>query len=150
MTTAQISALWVPIASNVVGLRAQYAWDTTAAPDMIVDAYCRSRLTTTAAVCPTPDDGMTGTATVPNVGCDWTRIGALRLALVARSPERGGANVNVSEATIDLWPTSTVAGVPTTTKPVFAVGNRADRYRVFETTVPIRNIIWHGAQASCT
>lgn len=150
MTVAQLNALWVPIASNVVGLRAQYGWDTSSPPDMIADAYCRSQLTTAAAACPVPDDGMTGAAGVPNTRCDWTRIGALRLALVARSPERGGANVNVSDATIDLWPTSNVAGVPTTTKPVFAVANRADRYRVFETTVPIRNIIWHGAQASCT
>jgi type IV pilus assembly protein PilW len=146
MTAAAISALWVPIASNIVGLRAQYGWDTSGVADMNVDAYCRSRLTPASANCPAPDTG----ATVPNTSCDWTRIGTLRVALVARSPERGTPGVNVSDATIRVWPDSAVAGTPTTIGPVFAVANRADRHRAFETTVPIRNIIWHGAQASCT
>lgn len=142
MTAAQISALWVPIASNVVGLSAQYGWDATQPADMAADIYCRSR-PTDANTCP-------AAVTVPNMACDWTRIASLRLALVTRSPERGTPGVNVSDATIKLWPDSAAGVTPSTSGPVFTVANRADRFRVFETTVPVRNTIWLGAQASCT
>ena len=136
-------AVWVPIANNVVGMRAQYGWDTSAPPNMTVDAFCRSRLTSAAPACPTPDPG----TVVPNSACDWTRVAAIRLALVVRSAERGDGNTVVSPANITLWPDSAVA--PTTTGPVFAVPSRNYRYKVFQSDIPIRNVIWHGAEASC-
>lgn len=147
MTVAQRDALWVPIASNVVGLRAQYGWDLSAVPDMRVDAYCRSRLTTAAPNCPSPDLG----ATVPNLACDWSRIATLRLALVMRSAEIATDGANVTDATLTLWPTVTAnaSGIPLTEGPVFAVPSQRYRYRVFETIAPIRNVIWMGGQASC-
>jgi type IV pilus assembly protein PilW len=144
MTPAQLNALWVPIASNVVGLRAQYGWDTSSAADMHVDAYCRSRLTTASAVCPAPDVG----ATIPNTACDWTRIVTLRLALVTRNAEMASGGVNASDATLTLWPDS--AATPTTTGPTFSVPSQQYRYKVFQSTTPIRNVIWLGAQSSCT
>lgn len=151
LTVAQRNVLWVPIASNVVGLRAQYGWDTTAAADMRVDAYCRSRLTPGAANCPTPDDGMTGAATVPSTACDFTRITSLRVALVTQGAELARDTTNPTAATINLWPTISGAAVaaPVTVGPAFAVPSQRYRYKVFNTTVPIRNVIWFGGQSSC-
>ena len=151
MTASAINDLWVPISSNTVGLRAQYGWDTTGVSDMHVDTYCRSRLTTAASTCPTIDDGRTSPATTPNTRCDWTRIATLRLALVTRSAEKSLGGTNVSDATIRLWPnvSGTTSG-PTTTAPEFSVPSRQYRYKVFQSTVPIRNTIWFGAQSSCT
>lgn len=141
------AAVWVPIASNIVGLRAQYGWDTTATPDMRVDAYCRSRLTVAAPNCPVPDAG----ATAPNTACDWSRIATLRLALVSRSAEIARDGVNVSDATITLWPTvvANLSNVPLTTGPVFTVPSQRYRYKVLETIVPLRNVVWLGGQSGC-
>lgn len=155
LTAAQQSALWVPIAANVSALRAQYGWDTSAVVDKIVDTYCRSRLSTTTTNCPAPDDGLTAPATVPNVACDWTRMASLRIALVTRSAERASESAQPSPATIQLWPTvaaGAVAGitaVPVTSGPVFTVPDRWYRYKVFTTTVPIRNTNWSGVETSC-
>lgn len=150
MTPADRANLWVPIASNVVGLRAQYGWDTTAAADMRVDAYCRSRLSAAASVCPDPDTG----APIPSTACELSRLVTLRLALVLRSAEIATDGTNVSPATITLWPSVSpdAAGVsvaPATNAPVFDVPSQRYRYKVFQTIVPIRNVIWLGGQASC-
>ncbi|SDH10116.1 PilW family protein [Propionivibrio dicarboxylicus] len=141
------TTVWVPIASNIVGLRAQYGWDTTATPDMHVDAYCRSHLTVAAPTCPSPDAG----ATVPSIACDWTRIATLRVALVSRSAEIARDGANVSPATITLWPSvvANVSGVPLTAGPVFTVPSQRYRYKVFETIVPVRNVVWLGGQSGC-
>lgn len=159
MASTARDALWVPIAANVVGLRAQYGWDITGAPDMGVDAYCRSRpksdgtawsaITNSSAspACPATDNG----TTLPNVPCDWTRIVTFRFALVARSEERASEGINVSSATIALWPSSDPASTgPTSVGPQFSVPSQQFRYKVFQSTVPFRNVIWHGAQSSCT
>lgn len=154
MTASAINALWVPISSNVIGLRAQYGWDTSTTPDMRVETYCRSRLTTASPTCPATDDGMTSPATTPSTACDWTRIVTLRVALVARNAEKAASTTNVSDATITLWPNvSLISGTnvgPTTVGPVFPVPSRQYRYKTFQSTVPIRNVIWFGAQSSCT
>lgn len=148
MTPAAINALWVPIASNVVGLRAQYGWDTSATADMQVDAYCRSHLTAAVSTCPDPDGSYATPATTPDSACDWTRILTLRLALVSRSADKNPGTINVSDAAIKLWPDDTTG--PATTGPSFAVPDRQYRYKVFQSTVPLRNVIWLGAQSSCT
>lgn len=155
LSAAQLAALWVPIASNTVAIRAQYGWDTSATADMRVETYCRSRLSTTTTNCPVPDDGLTAPATVPNTACDWTRMASLRVALITRSAEKAPGNTTVSPATIQTWPTvaaGTISGtatIPATQAPVFTVPDRQYRYKVFSTITPIRNAIWHGSEASC-
>lgn len=148
MTPAARNALWTPIAGNIVGMRAQYGWDTSTPADMRVDAYCRSHLTPTSPVCPDPDGSSTTPATTPNAACDWTRILTLRLALVSQSADKNPGTVNVTDASIKLWPDDTAG--PATTGPSFAVPNRQYRYKTFQSTVPLRNVIWLGAQSSCT
>ncbi len=113
--------IWVPIASNVVALRAQYGVDNSAPMDAQVDVYNQ---------------------TTPTTACGWRRISAARLALVARAIQYEKASVTTTAPT---W-----AG--TATHAISLSGN-ADwqhyRYRVFETTVPARNMNWLGVQAGC-
>lgn len=148
------SAVWVPIAGNVVSLRAQYGQDiTNHAPsivspktglmDGIVDIYSQT------------SPGNTGVATD---ACGWLRTPSIRLALVARNSQFEKTAVT---ATAPLWEGSTA----TNNDPVWVAsgggttGASANpinltkypngtanpnwqnyRYKVFQTTVPIRNI----------
>ncbi len=115
-------AVWTPIGSRVVSLRAQYGRDTTAAPmDAIVDVFDQA---------------------TPNTACGWARVFALRVVLVARSAQFDKAVVTRSAPT---WSGS--AAQPVTLSGI------ADwqhyRYKSYETTVPLRNMVWQGAQPGC-
>lgn len=115
---------WRPIAANVVSLRAQYAKDTTA-PDMdgVVD-----------------DDGFDQVR--PATACEWARVFGVRLALVARNAQYDKEVVTTAAPT---WAGS--EDVP------IDLSGLADwqhyRYKVLETTIPIRNMAWKGAQPGC-
>ncbi|WP_162932686.1 PilW family protein [Solimonas sp. K1W22B-7] len=114
-------SIWVPIASNIVALRAQYGADTSAPMDSFVDAYNQ---------------------TTPTTACGWRRISASRVAVVARSIQFEKTNVTT---VVPTW-----AG--TGTNDIILSGNpdwQRHRYRVFETTVPARNMAWLGVQAGC-
>lgn len=128
--------VWVPIAGNIVSLKAQYGRDTSAPMDAIVDVY----------------DQTTPLAASTSLACDWTRISAIRIALVAR----GNSSTAVT-TTAPVWDgtTAVAAAAP-------LPGNVADpidlsalstwqnyRYRVFQTTVPIRNMTMKGAVTGC-
>lgn len=134
------SAIWVPIGSNIVSMRAQYGRDTTVLPapatvtmDGIVDIYDQTSpaLQTTNNVAPTP-----------TTGCGWARISAIRLVLVARSGQYEKTQVT---AAAPAW-------LGTAATPIDLSGY-ADwqnyRYKIFQTVVPIRNIAWLGAQTGC-
>lgn len=146
------NATWIPVAGNIVGLRAQYGWDTSAPADMTPDTYCRSRLDSATTTCPTNDNDSPATSVTPPGGtapgtpgnCDFTRAVSVRLALVARSdnPE----TTNVSNSTISLWPSMTS---PVATAANFTVPSQKYRYKVFQTIIPLRNILWLGPQSSC-
>lgn len=142
--------VWQPIVGDVVALVAQYGWDTSAPTDMIADTFCKSRLVAGGA-CPAADSGMpaagsTGLGlTQAQRACDWTRIPAMRVALVARSGQY--EKEEVSPATLKVWPDSAVA--PSTTGPEWTVTDRHYRYRAAYSTVALRNMIWLGAQPSC-
>lgn len=114
------SAVWVPIANNVVSLRAEYGSDTTA-PNMdgIVDVYNQ---------------------TTPATYCGWARTPAIRLALVARSEQFEKTAVTTAAPT---W-TGTAAIVLTAN-----TSWQNFRYKVFETSVPMRNIAWMGVITGC-
>lgn len=78
---------------------------------------------------------------VSPAAADILRIRAIRLAVVARSPQY--EKDIVSPATLALWP----AGDPGDSTPVMALTDeqRHYRYKVFHTIVPLRNVIWGGA-----
>jgi type IV pilus assembly protein PilW len=119
-------AIWVPIAENIVSMKAEYGRDTAAAGAMdgIVDAFDRATPTT---------------ASLPSFQCAWARISAVRIALVAR----GGSGAATSTA--PTW-----AGSATNPVDLSAVVNwQSYRYKIFQTVVPIRNISMQGAVAGC-
>jgi type IV pilus assembly protein PilW len=121
------SAAWVPIANNIVSLRAQYGRDTTVAADGI-DTWDQ-----TTPQQPTP-------ANQEKFACLWARASALRIAVVARNSQVDKGTVT---AQAPVWEGSGGAAIDLTA--------RADwqnyRYKVFETVVPLRNLGW---MATCT
>jgi type IV pilus assembly protein PilW len=151
--------IWVPIATNVLSLRAQYGRDTaTAGMDGIVDVWNQTIPATTTPI---------STVAAKNIGaCALARILAIRLVLVARSSQ--------PEKTTD-WPLLTTHVTPTA--PVWA-GNDAVataidsaaatavaislpdpdpswptwqdfRYKVFQSVVPLRNMTSQGVLEEC-
>ena len=149
---------WVPIANNVVSLRAQYgrdvnnntpAWTQAAIdgvinaapnaphppPNYIVDTYDQTTPTAGAAVHPSP--------------CGWARIPAVRLALTVRNAQYEKEVVTAAEPT---WEGSATLPIDVSKQPDGLLANpdwQNYRYKVFQTTVPLRNVAWMGVQAGC-
>lgn len=137
------TSVWVPVASDVVALVAQYGIDTSApAMDMTADVYCKTRVTA-GNTCPNPDTGLTAPGNMSLLqrdrACDWARIPSVKIALVSRSGQY--EKDEVSPATLKLWPDSLVA--PTTTGPDWAVPDKHYRYRVTHSAIALRNVIWN-------
>lgn len=114
--------VWVPVGSHIVSLRAQYGRDTTVPTmDAVVDVFDQ---------------------TAPTTACAWMRVSALRLAVVARSPQQEREAVTAAAPT---WAGSADAPIE--------LGGLADwqqfRYRSFETTVPLRNMTWLQGTPGC-
>jgi type IV pilus assembly protein PilW len=122
------AAIWVPIGSNIVSLRAEYGADSTATMDGFVDVFNR---------------------TTPTTACGWARISAARLALVARS----GQFEKTSVTTVaPVWD-GTADGVAIDVSKKPDGSSNADwqnyRYKVFQTVIPLRNIAWMGVPTGC-
>ena len=111
------AAAATPLFDNIVQLQAQYGKDLN--NDGTVDVF---------------DE------TTPADSTQWAAVLALRIGVVARSSlyEKD----EVSPPTIRLWDDS--ATPPTTTGPVWTLTSdeRHYRYKVFQTVVPLRNMIW--------
>ncbi|MDP2827755.1 MAG: PilW family protein [Sulfuricellaceae bacterium] len=79
------------------------------------------------------------TATTPTVA-NWKRVKAVRVAMVARSsqyekPDTSGVCSTTSDAAAwSTWATFNTTNYPSDWK--------CYRYKVFETTIPLRNILW--------
>lgn len=132
--------VWVPVASNIAGLRAQYGRDTSgiAANKLsgVVDVYDQ--------ITPGSTTDTSGLA----VQCAWARTLALRVALVARSGQYTKYNAAAGEApstsTAPTW-----AG--TASAPIDLSGNsewKNYRYKTLQTTIPVRNMVWQGSQTT--
>ena len=159
-TDGTCSPAWVPVANDIVSLRAQYGRDTAADNmDGIVDVWDQNIPATTAPISTNAARNMEA--------CAIARIGAVRVALVARSTQ--------PEKTLD-WPALTqhVTTPPTvetwtdllwvgTTKAAHDISSAAAeavaisfpsttgwptwqdfRYKVFQTVIPLRNITTQG------
>jgi type IV pilus assembly protein PilW len=122
------AANWSNIGDGVVSLRAQYATDTSATMDDIVDA-----------------DGYN--QTTPTVYCNgtagWSRVLGLRLALVTRS---GQLENGIVTAAAPVW--SAASAVPLTLSAT-STSWQNYRYKTFETTLPLRNMSWPGVVSGC-
>ena len=116
--------VWVPVANNIVSLRAEYGSDTTAPMDGVVDVYNQ---------------------TTPTTACGWAKTPAIRVALVARSGQFEKDEVTSAAPT---W-----AGTASATSVPIDLSANASwknyRYKVFETTIPIRNVAWMGVITGC-
>ena len=110
------------IADNVVTIKAQYGLDQDG--DNVVDTFVLDSSTA---------DGLP-------TGANFRQVRAIRVAVLVRLGYM--EKQAVSPASIKLWPDSTAT--PTTTGPsVTLSGNDLNfRYRVFTTTIPLRNVIW--------
>ena len=149
-TSTLNSDVWVPVASNVVSLRAQYGRDTNG---------ISGSTSTMTGVVGTYDQTTPGssadTTTIP-LYCGWSRVVALRLAVVARSPtydktQPTAATPTWDGSTANTATTSTLATVTPTTVAIDLSGNanwKYYRYRTLQATVPLRNMIWQGSQST--
>ncbi|MDB5842278.1 MAG: type pilus assembly protein PilW [Herminiimonas sp.] len=108
-----------PIGDGIVALRARYGKDTDA--DGSIDLY---------------------DAATPTTAAGWNQVIAVRVAVVARSDKREGAQV--SPSSITLWPDLTLPSGALASGPSMALSDeqRHYRYRIFQTLVPLRNRIW--------
>jgi type IV pilus assembly protein PilW len=126
------AAAGMPIAAEIVSMKAQYGFDTRpgARADLRVDRW-------SAAMIDADGDGIVGGAG------DVQRIAALRLALVARSTARTRRGACVADDA-PQWEAADASGV--LGRQPISLAHLPDwqcyRYRVVETVIPLRNLIW--------
>lgn len=122
----------VPLLAGIVNLQAQYGISAAADSNQINQWV-----------------NATGTWTTPSLA-DRNRIKALRVAVIARNDKMDTATVTASCSSTDTdSPTGLCAWAGNSTSPAPTVNlspgdpnwNRY-RYRVFETIIPLRNIVW--------
>jgi type IV pilus assembly protein PilW len=147
-------AVWVPLANNVVSLRAQYGRDSSSPMDGVLDVWDRTVPTPAANPLSPPNFAQ---------GCAWSRISAVRLALVARSsqPEKlteSGDHVTANplkwagsdELAESLDATEAAAVAISLPSPNGTWPTWQDfRYKMFQTIVPLRNISTQGVPPEC-
>ncbi len=118
------------VGNNIVLLKAFYGKDTSG--DGSVDSYDNVAPTTSAG---------------------WAQIKAVRIAVVARSAQREKASVTTANPTIDVGSTVSVTGsaacgssrcITLQLSPTTGTSTEWQhyRYKVFDTVVPLRNILW--------
>ncbi|MFM9881606.1 MAG: PilW family protein [Burkholderiales bacterium] len=127
-TTCTVAANFTPIASDIVSLRAVYGKDTTVPPDGEVDVWDR---------------------VTPINEIEWQQVAAARIEIVARSAikERVNAagvcditaNSRMPDGRTWLGEATPGAGIDlSATDPEWG----CYRYKLFQTVVPFRNLIW--------
>lgn len=127
LVTDSFSNVETELADNIVQMQAQYGKDTN--NDLAVDTW-----EVAMPVGPT--------------SADWARIIAVRLVFVARSALKEKANAaGICEITTvaPLWAGATVSVNNPVADPIVLTADpdwKCYRYRAFETTVPLRNLIW--------
>lgn len=119
-------AFWVPVAGNIVSLRAQYGRDTLpAVPGQV------------AYVVGTYDQN------TPVSDCGWVRTLAVRVAMVARGDDYSKDAVTANAPAWDGGGAN----------PIDLSSTRSDwrnyRYKLLQTVMPLRNVAWLGVQAGC-
>lgn len=121
-----------PIVAGIVNLQAQYGVSDTANSNEVTQWV-------DASGAPWGSPGV----------ADRNRIKAIRIAVVARNPKMEADDVTAScSSTTAANPTGLCAWEGSASSPAPAIDLSADanwrryRYRVFESTIPLRNVIW--------
>lgn len=119
-----------PFYPQIVNLQAMYGKDTSG--DGVIDLYDN---------------------TTPTTAADWQKVQNIRLAVVARSAHYEKDAVTTSAPTWDVGASVTVSGTSTAdcnsgSKCItLKVNQDTDwqhyRYKVYETIVPLRNVLWN-------
>lgn len=116
----------VTLYNNIVQLKAFYGKDTNA--DGSVDTWDK---------------------TTPTTNAGWRQVIAVRVALLSRSTQREKEKVTFANPQWDVGTADAVAGSVTcgTSKCInLQINNLTDwdyyRYKMFDTTIPLRNMIW--------
>ncbi|MBI5005673.1 MAG: PilW family protein [Nitrosomonadales bacterium] len=115
------SAAFVPSVPDVVSLQAQYGVSATAASNQVTEWV----------------DATGGTWAVPSVA-DRKRIKAVRVAVIARNAKM---EINNVTAAVTSWTGSASDPAPTVDLSTYQDWQKY-RYRVFDTIIPLRNVIW--------
>ena len=132
------SATTQDVADNIVSLRAQYGFDMRPNENPRVEVQSWGQ-----AILDADGSGTTGDRG------DWQRLAGVRLAVVARSPFRqgtgDGCNTTVAgAANAPGWQLAGPDGVLASSD--ISLAHLPDwkcyRYRVYETVVPLRNVVW--------
>jgi type IV pilus assembly protein PilW len=119
----------VEVAEGIVNLQAQYG----------VDSDDNGLITDGTGTPATPNEWVTATPT------DWTKVRAIRVALLARSRayEREQVTTTVPTWQAGAFTMFNLDGSAQATSPTNAFDNwRNYRYRVYEKVIPLRNMIW--------
>ena len=127
------SALVQTLGGNIVSLKAQYGFDTRA---VIASVPLVTRWS--ASMIDADGSGTTGDSG------DWQRIAGVRIAVVARSPNREASACAATASNLPGWQAPDSAG--TLARTAISLAHVPDwrcyRYRSYETVVPLRNVIW--------
>lgn len=140
------STIWMPIANDIVSLRAEYGRDTNAVGmDGVTDVWDQTVMNPEAA---TPTQVST-IAAKNTRACGLIRVSAVRLALVARSsqPEKAPGGVHVT-AVVPAWAGNVAISNPPSPDATWPTWQDF-RYKVFQTVVPLRNVTSIGVWEEC-
>lgn len=116
-------------AEQIVQFKAQYGKDDGVNNGTVTNAVYAA------------DDGLVDSYsnTAPVTALDWKRVKSIRMAVVARS-------ANAEKPSVSGGPCDTTTAAPTWAGGAINVSADAQwrcyRYRVFETVVPLRNLLW--------
>lgn len=129
-------AVWVPVANNIVSMKALYGRDAKTTMDGIPSTYDKT----------TP--GSAADTSGIAVNCGWARISAVRLALVARNSQLEKQAVTQNAPS---WSGTSTNAIDLTKKPDGTDNPDWQRYRykVLEGLVPVRNVAWMGVPTGC-
>ena len=119
------TAVWVPVANNIVSMRAQYGHYAAGATNTSITTY----------------DQIT-----PITACQWIRTPTVRLAVVTRSAQR----VENATSSAPVWEGTTANPINLTGLPLATTDKWQNyRYKVHQSLITIRNIAWMGIVAGC-
>ena len=115
---------WGLVASNIVGLQAMYGWDTSSTADGLADEYSAN---------------IPSGLTAKSSQCQASRISSIQIGLLARN--------TLMEKTV------VTSNQPSWQGGHFTLSHLNDwqnyRYKVFETIIPLRNMVWKGSISGC-
>jgi type IV pilus assembly protein PilW len=127
---------WAAVAGNIVSLRAQYGQGTSA----------NGQVTSWTQTSPPTGSGSQ---------CNWMKVPAVRLAMLARSTQYESAiDATTKQRTCQAVTASTPTwnGSTGTNSAPFVMSAsdwQCYRYKTFESTAPARNIIWSASNSGC-